>query len=70
MKRETLFMVCDATVIDGESAGSINLVRGGDVIYISADDGETNMIIRSKKQAQAVVNAIRGISASQGWKVK
>jgi hypothetical protein len=70
MKRETLFIVCDATVIDGESAGSINLVRGGDVIYVSADDGETNMIIRSKKQAQAVVNAIRGISASQGWKVK
>jgi hypothetical protein len=57
-------------VFDGESAGSINLVRGGDVIYISADDGETKMMIRSKKQAQAVVNAIRGISASQGWKVK
>ena len=70
MKRETLFIVCDATVIDGESAGSINLVRGGDVIYVSADDGKTTIIIRSKKQAQAVVNAIRGISASQGWKVK
>ena len=62
-------MVCNACVIDGENAGAIDFTRGGDVIYVSADDGKTTILIRSKRQAQAVVNAIRGISASQGWKV-
>ena len=67
--RDTLFVDCCANVKDFDGEGSIHIVRGSEAIRLTENDGRTEIVIKSWQQAQAVVNAIRGISASQGWKV-
>jgi hypothetical protein len=62
--------------VDGDcpSAGCISVIRSGDVIFLVTEDedgkDEDTIIIHSAHQAQAVVDAIRGVSVSQGWDVK
>lgn len=67
--KDSLALIGDATISeDGAKEGCISVIRGGDVIYLNVE-GQKDIVIRSATQARAVVAAIRGISASQGWKI-
>jgi hypothetical protein len=73
-KTSTLTMIGEAFV-DEEclSENHISVIRGGDVIYLNVmtEEGpDIDIVIHSEHQAQAVVDAIRGVAVSQGWNVK
>jgi len=67
--KDSLALIGAATVSeDGMQEGCISVIRGGDIIYLNVD-GQKDIVIQSAMQARAVVAAIKGIAASQGWKV-
>jgi len=69
----TLTLIGDAFVDDVCLSGnSISIIRGSNAIILSTEDedgNDTDIVIHSARQAQAVVSAIRGIAVSQGWEV-
>jgi hypothetical protein len=67
--KDSLALIGDCTVSDDcMKEGCISVIRGGDVIYLNVD-GQKDIVIQSAMQARAVVAAIKGIAASQGWKL-
>jgi hypothetical protein len=67
--KDSLALIGEATVSeDGMREGCISVIRGGDIIYLNVE-GQKDIVIQSAMQARAVVAAIRGIAASQGWKI-
>jgi hypothetical protein len=67
--KDSLALIGEATITeDGMKEGCISVIRGGDLIYLHVE-GQQDIVIWSELQARAVVAAIIGISASQGWKV-
>lgn len=73
-KISTLTMIGEAFVDeDGQAENCISVMRGDTYIFLSVEneDGkETEILIHSEQQAQAVVDAIRGVAVSKGWDVK
>lgn len=73
-KISKLTMIGEAFVNDDCLAENcISVIRGGNVIFLNVEDDDgkdIGIVIHSAKQAQAVVDAIRGVAVSQGWNVK
>ena len=73
-KTSTLTLIGEAFVNeDCLAENCISVVRGDSVIFLSteeSDENDVDIIIYSAQQAQAVVDAIRGIAVSKGWDVK
>jgi hypothetical protein len=72
-KTSALTLLGDAFVDEDRLSGnSISIIRGGNAIILSTEDEngyDTDIVIHSAHQAQAIVSAIRGIAVSQGWEV-
>lgn len=73
-KISTLTMIGEAFVDeDGQAENCISVMRSDTCIFLSVEneDGkDTEIVIHSEPQAQAVVDAIRGVAVSKGWDVK
>ena len=73
-KTSTLTLIGEAFVNeDCLAEDCISVIRNGKLIFLSTEDTDgkdTDIVIHSAQQAQAVVDAIRGIAVSQGWDVK
>ena len=73
-KTSTLTLIGEAFVNeDGLAENCISVIRGNDVIFLNVEDDDgrdVGIVIHSAHQAQAVVDAIRGVAVSQGWDVK
>lgn len=73
-KTSTLTLIGEAFVNeDCLAENCISVIRGNDVIFLNVEDDDgrdIGIVIHSAHQAQAVVDAIRGIAVSKGWDVK